>query len=127
VWCINGIVGGESGRVKVVVDQEVGRGLVFVNLAGELDLLTSDEVRSALSELVDRGHHQLAVDLRDLAFIDSTGLAVLVGALKKVREHHGSLVLISADGHPRRVLKITGLDKVFGVYPSREEIAGPGS
>lgn len=119
---MNGCMGGESGTglVEITVTQQVDEDLVFVDVAGELDIFTAGDVRNVLAELIDRGHVEVAVDLRRVAFMDSTGLAVLIGAWKMARADRGSVTVVCADGQPLRVLEQTGLHKIFSVYPSRE-------
>lgn len=69
---------------------------------------------------VDKGNYQLVVDLDGVDFMDSTGLAVLVGGLKRVKEHKGSLALSCTNDSILRVLSLTGLNKVFPVHESVE-------
>jgi len=57
----------------------------------------------------------------------STAIAVLVGALKKAREHGGNLALICAIGHPMRVFTITGLTKILSIYSTRDELLAESS
>jgi len=61
------------------------------------------------------------VDLQNVTFMDSTGLGVLVGRLKLVRTHDGSLSLVCSNDRVLKVFAITGLDKVFRIYPTVEQ------
>lgn len=56
-----------------------------------------------------------------MEFMDSTGLAVLVGGLKRVKENEGALILCGARDPIMRVLSLTGLNKVFPIHPTIEE------
>ena len=56
-----------------------------------------------------------------MSFIDSTALVVLVSGAKRVRPRNGSLEIICVDENIIRILEITGLDRIFGIYPSREQ------
>lgn len=69
---------------------------------------------------VDKGNHRLVIDLDGVDFMDSTGLAVLVGGLKRIKEHEGVLRLSCTNDSILRVLSLTGLNKVFGVHESVE-------
>jgi len=62
------------------------------------------------------------VDLEKVAFLDSTGLGVLVGGLKRVKPHEGELGIICNQEKILRIFRITGLTKVFPIYRSREEL-----
>ena len=74
-------------------------------LAGEIDLLTAPELRSALGRL----HGRVTVDVAAVTFLDSTGIGVLAGQWNRLREHGGDLMLRSPQGIVRRVLEIAGL------------------
>ena len=68
-----------------------------------------------------RGNYQLIVNLEKVGFLDSTGLGVLVGGLKRVRAHDGSLDLVCTQERILKIFKITGLTKVFGVYQTVDQ------
>jgi benzoate-CoA ligase len=82
---------------------------------------TAPTLRDHLSQLVADGHYQLVLDLEDVAFLDSTGLGVLVGGLKRVRAHDGSLTLVCTQERILKVFRITGLTKVFPIHASVDE------
>jgi anti-sigma B factor antagonist len=87
-----------------------------VRLGGELDVYTAPRLRERLAELIaaDR-HRDIVIDLADLAFIDSTGIGVLVGALKRARQHGDEIELRSPRPGTRKALEITGLNMVFAI------------
>ena len=73
-------------------------------------------MREQLQRLIDGGAQRLAIDFRDMSFIDSSGLGVLVGILRRLRERGGSdLVVRELQEAPRRVFEITGLDRLFTI------------
>jgi anti-sigma B factor antagonist len=86
-----------------------------------VDLYSSPTLRERVIQLVDDGHTRLIVNLQEVGFMDSSGLGVLVGALKRLNEHDGKLVLVCPEGSPLKVLTITGLDKVIPIYASLDE------
>ena len=87
-------------------------------LVGELDLFTAPCLRDGLCELFDDGVRTVELDLSELDFIDSTGLAELVLALKRHRQRGGDVVLCRPSPSTARVLEIAGLDQVFTVSPA---------
>ena len=87
----------------------------IVMLKGELDAYTSPVLRERMLELIDDGARELVLDLSGIELIDSTGLGVLVGVLKRLLQHDGALELRSLRPAARRVLDITGLDRVFTI------------
>jgi anti-anti-sigma factor len=76
---------------------------------GEVDLASAPRLAAGLSELIGRGHSLVALDLGAVEFIDSTGLGVLVGSIRRLRDDGGDLVLRAASPAVVRILEITGL------------------
>src|SRR4051794_26609003 len=95
-------------------------GASVVDVSGEIDVYTSPKLRERLVGLVNEGSTNIVVNLAGVDFIDSTGLGVLVGALKRIRSRGGSLSLVCSEDGLLRVFTITGLEKVFMIYPSVE-------
>ena len=87
---------------------------------GEVDVYTAPRLREKLVELVSHGSQHLVVDLEGVDFLDSTGLGVLVGGLKRLRSHDGDLSLVCSQQRILKVFEITGLTKVFSIYDSVE-------
>lgn len=95
-------------------------GRVVIEVAGEIDVYTAPKLRDRLSDLVAEGAHELIIDMEGVEFLDSTGLGVLVGGLKKVRSHNGSLALVCTQERLLKIFQITGLSKVFAIHDSVE-------
>lgn len=93
-----------------------------IEVAGEIDVYTAPKLREAVVGVIDAGHTTLVIDIENVAFLDSTGLGVLVGALKRVRAEGGSLDIICTSERLMRIFEITGLDKVFGLHTSYDEL-----
>lgn len=94
------------------------QGFTIIEVAGEIDVYTAPKLRERLVGLVEAGSYQLIVDMEGVEFLDSTGLGVLVGGLKRVRAHDGWIDLVSTQGRILRIFRITGLNKVFNIYES---------
>lgn len=95
-------------------------GCVVVELRGELDIYTSSILRERLIELIDEGARHVVVDLSQVEFLDSSGLGVLVGALKRLRTADGDLSLVVASDKLLKIFKITALDRVFPLHDTVE-------
>ena len=96
-------------------------GIEVIDVQGEIDMHTAPRLRELLIDLVSRGSYQLVVNLDKVGFLDSTGLGVLVGSLKRVRAHDGSLDLVCTQQRILKIFRITGLTEVFGIYETVDQ------
>ena len=94
-------------------------GHTIIEVGGEIDVYTAPKLRDRISELVADGNYHLIVDLEKVDFLDSTGLGVLVGGLKKLRTFDGSMQLICTQDRLLKIFRITQLAKVFAIYDSQ--------
>jgi anti-sigma B factor antagonist len=87
-----------------------------LTVSGEIDVATSPQLRHELRAAIEHRPGSVIVDLHQVSFIDSSGLGVLVGALRQLREQGGSgLVLRGMQESVRRLFDITGLATVFTI------------
>jgi anti-sigma B factor antagonist len=101
--------------------EQVSGDAYVISLAGEVDLYTAPEFKQQLLEVIGQGGKDVVVDFTNTTFIDSTTLGVLVGGVKRLRSNDGQLSLVCSDRNITKIFEITGLDRVFTIYPSREE------
>lgn len=87
-----------------------------IEVTGEIDVYTAPRLREKIISLVDAGRYHIIVDMERVEFLDSTGLGVLVGGLKRVRSHDGGIDLVCTQGRILRIFRITGLSKVFDIF-----------
>jgi anti-sigma B factor antagonist len=123
---VNGTTGPQhhedlSIHVHVVDEMQV------FELVGSLDIATSPTVRAALTSASERGNHRLIVDLTQVDFLDSTGLGALIGGQRRAKEFNGEVRLVAKEGQILRLLRITGLLKVFAVYATLEDALADGA
>ena len=104
--------------VNLDVETTEKDGKSVVSLRGEIDVYTAPRLRQALIDLVSRGATDIVVDMDKVDFLDSTGLGVLVGGLKRLRSHDGDLTLVCTQHRILKVFEITGLTKVFAIHDS---------
>ena len=101
--------------------EQLGNDAYVISLAGEVDLYTAPEFKQQLLEVIGQGGKQVIVDFSNTTFIDSTTLGVLVGGVKRLRTNDGQLSLVCSDRNITKIFEITGLDRVFTIYPTRDE------
>ena len=84
-----------------------------IHIGGEIDLATCPHLQAVVVDLVDRGCHQLILDLDQVSFLDCAGIRVLVDARRRIQEHGGSVRLVRPRPLVWRVLSLTGMTTVF--------------
>jgi anti-anti-sigma factor len=82
-------------------------------LAGELDLANAEGLVTAVREICETGAKELLLDLRELAFMDSTGLRAIAECMTLARSHDCEFALTHPQEHVRRVFEIAGLQETF--------------
>ena len=87
-----------------------------LSIAGEIDVAVVDEFDGAMRSLIEVNPGvEVCVDLRDVNFIDSSGLGVLVGANKQASASGTTIRLVHVQASPAKVFEITGLQSAFGL------------
>ena len=113
-----------------ITTEQLGDGAYVISLAGEVDLYTAPEFKQQLLDVIGKGAKEVVVDFSNTTFIDSTTLGVLVGGVKRLRTNDGQLSLVCSDRNITKIFEITGLDRVFTIYPTRDEavakVSSPG-
>ena len=94
----------------------------LITVSGEVDLATSPELDIAIIAAIDAGTASVVIDLSDVSFMDSSGLGVIVRALKRCREAENDLDLVITNERVLKVFGITGLDQVIPIHASIQDI-----
>jgi anti-sigma B factor antagonist len=105
-------------RVEVRTE---GRAAVVV-VSGELDLATSPELEEQLRRVWDTSNEQLVIDLRELEFMDSTGLSIIVKAHQRLTDEGRQLTLVRGSQQVQRLLDLTGVSERLKLVDTPEEI-----
>ena len=91
-----------------------------VNLYGEVDIYNADSLKNELHSLIAEKSADIILDCTNLKYIDSTGLGVLVNALKKVKETEKSIRIVNLKPYIAKIFTLTGLDKIFVIEVSEQ-------
>ena len=89
-------------------------------LKGEIDLHVSPSVTASLNELIDKKPDRFVVDLSEVSYIDSAGLAALIEAMQKVEGYGGKFMLAGLQETVRSIFEISRLDQVFQIFPNAD-------
>jgi anti-sigma B factor antagonist len=104
-----------------IVREEMAGASAVVHLKGRLDLISGTEVRQHLADAIAAGRRNLVVDLAEVPFIDSSGLAALISGLKSTRTVGGDLRIARPAAQAKVILELTRLDRVLRCYETIEE------
>jgi anti-sigma B factor antagonist len=91
-------------------------GCTVISPAGEVDVYTAPVLRQQLVELLNAEEQCLIVDFTRIDFIDSTGLGILVGALRRARTMGAAMSIAGQSASAKKLFAITGLDRVFEAF-----------
>jgi anti-sigma B factor antagonist len=94
-----------------------------VDVEGEVDVYTSTQLKEEITSILAAGAKYILLNLAKVEYLDSTGLGLLIGALKRLRENGGNLIIVSPSVRIVRVFEITGLYKIFKIYETVAEAA----
>ena len=97
-------------------EREVDAAATILAVEGEIHVSTAPEFSELLNRAVDDGQIRLVLDLSGVAFIDSTGLSVLLNALRRVTRAGGAMALVCSNPTVLRLFEITRLDSTFDIY-----------
>ena len=92
----------------------------IVSISGRIDTITSKDLEAKLNEAIEKRNEKIIINLAKVDYISSVGLRVLLAALKRQKHNHVSLPLVSLQPFVQNIFKITGLDKVFQIFPTEE-------
>lgn len=109
----------ENLRIKSHVRQDTPYPVLVVS--GEIDVFTAPLFKQAVVNLVADGHRHLFIDVSGVSFMDSSGFGALLGATKRLRPEGGSLILIGCNKTIQRMLHLTRLDTILGLYETFAE------
>ena len=85
----------------------------YVEVAGEIDIYTGNRLKETLINLINEQNTDIKINCEELDYIDSTGLGVLIGALKRLKQDNKNIIIANAKANISKLLNITGLNKIF--------------
>jgi anti-sigma B factor antagonist len=94
---------------------------IVLTVVGRLNATSAPSLKSRLKQLVDGNKTEIILELANVSFIDSSGLAALVSGLKQTRERGGWLKLAGVNEQVSSIFKMTMLDRVFELYPNVDD------
>jgi anti-sigma B factor antagonist len=112
-------------RALAISTEQPEPNVAVIALTGEVDLHTCPELKDELLGVIGDGATHVVVDLTETTFIDSTGLGVLIRGVERLTTEGGHLAVVCVDPNMVKVFEVTGLDRVFTIYATRDEALAP--
>jgi anti-sigma B factor antagonist len=107
-------------NLKIEIDDKNKETLVFVS--GEIDAFTAPKLREELLPLAEEPNKLVIVSLKDVSYLDSTGLGVFIGFFKELKKNNGDLRLIDLSERLNRLFEITGLSNIITISSKSEGV-----
>lgn len=92
-----------------------------LDVIGEIDIYTTPQFKEAVSEAIDQNKPAIVINMTKVTYMDSSGFGTLLSATKRLRPLDGALYLSGCNEAIQRMLQITRLNTIFGVYATEEE------
>ncbi|NLC69498.1 MAG: STAS domain-containing protein [Clostridiaceae bacterium] len=97
----------------LIIKEEYSDGITRVMISGEADIYTSSQIKEKLYNIVDSRKTDIKIDCNELSYIDSTGLGIFAGTLKRAKQYGRNVYLAGLKSNIKKLFTITGLDKLF--------------
>jgi len=101
--------------MKINIEKHQNDKEIFVNVTGEIDAYTAPKLREELLPLAEGKNKVITVNLKDVSYMDSTGLGVFVGLFKQLNKNEGELKLVALSDRLKRLFELTGLSKIMNI------------
>jgi len=105
----------------IIENRTVEIGVLVVDLDGDLDAFTVQEVKKHFIKLIEDGYRKIVVNLSKVRYINSTSIGVLVGRLREIKSLKGQMVLAELSDRVNRVLTLVGGKKLFNIFDTEQE------
>jgi len=106
----------EVYMLKIECKAVSSKNALIIKLSGELDMHTIETVRQYIDKFLDKKVGKLFFDLRDIAFIDSSGIGLILGRYKKIQQLGGSLAIICNKPQIKKILEMSGITQIVKIY-----------
>jgi len=106
--------------VSLKITNTVKDNVAVLSINGEVDMFSSPQARNAIMELVKKRVPKVIVELSEVSYMDSSGVATLIEGLQLCQKYNGLLVVAGLRDNVREVFELTRLDKIFQIFPDVE-------
>ncbi len=97
-------------------------GYKIIEVTGEVDLYNVSELKKALFSITDGNYKSVVVDMKNVNYMDSSGIGALVAGQKKMKAHAGNFAIMNLHEDVLNILKLATLDRFFKIYDTEEDL-----
>lgn len=94
----------------------------IIEVSGEVDLYNVSELKKSLFSITDGTNQSVVVDMKNVNYMDSSGIGALVAGQKKMKAHNGNFALVNIHEDVLNILKLATLDKFFKIYDTDDDL-----
>lgn len=107
--------------MSLSIDMEIKHEVLCIRLSGELDHHSADELREKAANTIEKNKiRHIILNLEQLSFMDSSGLGVILGRYKQIKQVHGEMVVCAISPAIQRLFEMSGLFKIIRLEPTEE-------
>ncbi len=101
----------------------VKKDILILRLKGELDDISVSDLRMRIANYIEDYHIQhLILNLKDLTFLDSSGIGFIIGRYHQLKKHNGDIIISNVNGKVERIIYISGLAKICKIRENEESV-----
>jgi len=105
------------------ISSRVRGDVVVLDISGEIDLYNAPEIKDIVNKLIEQKKYNVVINLKEVTYIDSSGIGALISSLSNLKKYQGGLKIINVFAAVKKVFELTKLTSFFDIYDSEEEAA----
>jgi len=110
----------EEGTIMDISSRTKGE-IVILDISGEIDLYNAPEIKDIINKLIEQKKYNVIINLKDVTYIDSSGIGALISSLSNLKKYQGGLKIINVFASVKKVFELTKLTSFFEIYDSEDE------
>lgn len=95
--------------------------VVILDISGEIDLYNAPEIKDIVNKLIEQKKYSVIINLKEVTYIDSSGIGALISSLSNLKKYQGGLKIINVFASVKKVFELTKLTSFFEIYDSEDE------
>ena len=103
------------------ISSRVRGDVVILDISGEIDLYNAPEIKDIVNKLIEQKKYSVVINLKEVTYIDSSGIGALISSLSNLKKYQGGLKIINVFASVKKVFELTKLTSFFEIYDSEDE------